>query len=250
MRDKQSFEAYVLEKSKIEKNKIAMRRKTILTAGTALCVCLVVLMVLPGILEQPPMTDGFNGAQEALPNDGGSNYTTPMPTAGNVVGGIDDEGDGSSGTVEATEKPTRRPTIRPTRRPTIKPEATSDKNYVGAEKPTPPTTQEALPLDEAFAQKKSDYAIPDRIECLKDGATYSITEMPILCDICDWVMEGTFVELDEVQPESTDWTIIIYYGQDSITCYLSESGLFKLGESAWLETDPAYVSALLDCFGG
>ena len=229
MRDKQAFEAYVLEKSKIEKNKIAIRRKTILTAGTALCACLVVLMVLPGILERPPMTDSFNGAPEALPNGGGSNYTTPMPPAGNVIGGIDDEGDGSSGTVG---------------------ESTSDKDYVGAEKPTPPATQEALPLDEAFAQKKSDYAIPDRIECLKDGATYSITEIPILCDICDWVMEGTFVELDEVQPESTDWTIIIYYGQDSITCYLSESGLFKLGEGAWLETDPAYVSALLDCFGG
>lgn len=242
MRDKQAFEAYVLEKSKIEKNKIAIRRKTILTAGTALCACLVVLMVLPGILERPPMTDSFNGAPEALPNGGGSNYTTPMPTAGNVVGGTEDEGDGSSGTVETTEKPTQRPNTKPM--------ATSDKDYVGAGKPTPPAIQEALPLDEAFTQKKSDYAIPDRIECLKDGATYSITEIPILCDICDWVMEGTFVELDEVQPESTDWTIIIYYGQDSITCCLSESGLFKLGEGAWLETDPAYVSALLDCFGG
>ena len=237
MRDKQSFEAYVLEKSKIEKNKIAMRRKTILTAGTALCVCLVVLMVLPGILEQPPMTDGFNGAQEALPNDGGSNYTTPMPTAGNVVGGIDDEGDGSSGTVEATEKPTRRPTIRPTRRPTIKPEATSDKNYVGAEKPTPPTTQEALPLDEAFAQKKSDYAIPDRIN--------EITEVSTICQICDWVMMGTFTE-EGIQPEGSGCAMTIYYGRKTIVCYIAEAGFFKIGEGDWLKTDSAYVARLMD----
>lgn len=223
MRDKQAFEAYVLEKSKIEKKKIAMRRKTILTAGTALCVCLIVLMVLPGILDVGLTSDGTNGVPEAWPM--GS------------VGGTDDEGDGTSEKVETTEEPTR----RPTRRPTTKPLATSDKNYGNSEQPKPPVaTQKALPLDKAFAQNKSDYAIPDRIN--------GITEVANIRKICDWVMNGNFIEGN--QPEKVDCTMTIYYGKDTIVCYIAEEGFFKMGEGAWLKTAPAYVKELMNLLKG
>ena len=177
MRDKQAFEAYVLEKSRIEKNKIAMRRKTILTAGTALCVCLIVLMVLPGILDVGLSSDGTNGVPEALPED--------------IVGGTEDEG--------------------------------TD-----------------LPLDEAFAQNKSDYAIPDRIN--------GIIEVTTIRQICDWVMNGNFIEGN--QPEQVDCTMTIYYGKDTIVCYIAEEGFFKMGEGAWLKTDPIYVKELIELLEG
>lgn len=216
MRDKQAFEAYVLEKSKIEKNKIAMRRKAILTAGTALCACLVVLMVLPGILEQPPMTDGTNNAPEALPMHSPM-PDTPMPTTENAVGGTEDEG-----TVDATEEPAQKPTT------------TNDKDYSNG------SVQQALPLDEAFAQKKSNYAIPDRIN--------EMTEVATIRQICDWVMMGTFTE--GIQPEGSGCTMTIYYGQDTIVCYFAEAGFFKMGEGPWLKTDPAYVKELMNLLKG
>lgn len=49
MRDKQAFEAFVLEKSRARKAEIQRRRKTMLTAGMSLCICMIAVVCVTAV---------------------------------------------------------------------------------------------------------------------------------------------------------------------------------------------------------
>lgn len=231
MRDKQAFEAYVLEKSRAQQQKMQIRRKRILATGMSLCVCVIALV-------------GFSALQGQW-----NNHTEPLPVSTSPAqngGSVEEEAVGGNGGMHGIDSSqnTPKPTVlAPTKIPTASPERTPQASLLpNIPKYTAPVVapSEALPLDQAFAQGKTDYAIPDRIN--------EMTEVATICQICDWVMNGNFTA--GTQPEKVDCTMTIYYGQDSITCYLAESGFFKMGEGAWLKTDPTYMVRLMDILEG
>lgn len=263
MRDKQAFEAFVLEKSRVRKQEIQRRRRTIITSGMSLCICLLVVVCVTAVWKpwkdngtalNPSVQTPSAATAEMAP--GGTPQMTGAPTATDEV---------MPGSVASPEKtmpqasmpqatmPLRTNTPQPSapkNTPLLSapPQATMPPNVMPPQATMP--TAEALPFDEAFAQGASDYALPDKIEVVK-GA--EIQNADKIRQICDWILQRNS-EMNAIKGEgdindAETYMLQIYYGERMIICYLdSENALFKMEGGPWLAVDAADVAAFKGFF--
>ncbi len=233
MRDKQAFEAYVLEKSRAQQQKMQIQRKKFLITGMSLCVCLIALVGFSVIQGQ------WNNHTEPLPVS-----TSPAQNGGFVA----EEAVNGNGVAPKPTAP-RATASKPTETPVASPERTTQASLLPSiPKYTAPSVappEATRPLEGTSAPDSK--ALPYEIEVVIGGDTKWICNATTIGQICDWVDNGDFTEVsiaEGAETEADTYMIRLHYAEKTITCYWYQNEFFRMENGPWLTVSPAYAAEL------